>query len=83
MKVVGFKRNATPSGVSAVAVVTDRGVVWLDGHRFCIGERGAPVSRRKLIQRVQAAPYGKFYYSNSEQDQVFDMTRLCAPAGSK
>jgi len=60
MKVIGFKRNATPTGGAAVAVLSHYGVVWVDAHNFFAG-LAAP-SRREAIRAVEAAPYGRSYY---------------------
>ncbi len=76
MVVIGFKRNATPTGGVAVAVATSYGLAWVDAHNFFAG-RAAP-SRREAIRAVQAAPYGRSYYC-SVFGGCFEQTRLEAP----
>jgi hypothetical protein len=77
MKVIGFKRNATPTGGVAVAVATSYGLVWVDAHNFFAGRR-TPVSRREAIRAVQAAPYGRSYYSSAPAGRCYEQTRLVA-----
>ena len=77
MKVIGYKRNAAPSGGAAVAVATSYGLVWVSTHNFFAG-RKTPVSRREAIRAVQAAPYGRSYYSSAPAGRCYEQTRLVA-----
>lgn len=83
MKVIGFKRNATPTGGIAVAVATNYGMVWVDTHKWFAGRR-TPVSRREAIRAARCAPYGKFYPCSLAElgRPVFENTRLLPPAVS-
>ena len=74
MKVVGFKRGATPTGGAAVAVACNYGLVWVDAHNFFPGRR-SPASRRETIRAAQAAPYGRSYYC-SVGGHCYEQTRL-------
>lgn len=75
MKVIGFKRCATPTGGAAVAVATSYGLVWIDTHNFFVGRR-TPVSRREAIRAAQAAPYGRSYRCSAPAGRCYEQTRL-------
>jgi len=75
MKVIGFKRNATPTEGMAVAVSSNYGLVWVDTHNFFLGRR-TPISRREAIRAVKAAPYGRCYYSSAPAGRCYEQTRL-------
>jgi hypothetical protein len=77
MKVIGFKRNATPTGGIAIAVSCNYGTAWVDAHNFFAGRR-TPVSRREAIRAVQAAPYGRSYYCSAPAGRCYEQTRLLA-----
>jgi hypothetical protein len=74
MRVIGFKRNATPMGGMALAVATSKGEVWVDAHQWFAGRRTL-ISRRKAIKAVKTAPYGLSYYS-APAGRAYEQTRL-------
>ena len=74
MKVIKFKRGATPMGGAAVAVACNYGIAWVDAHAWFAGRR-TPISRREIINAAKAAPYGQSYYC-SVGGHCYEQTRL-------